>query len=114
MCSVAGQMVQIIKRFSYQEEHDVQKAAWQQVCQKITKQIADKTPILLVLPAFPLKNPNRDKTLGPLPDLGEELALARLDRLCSEISQVYEYGARISIVSDGLVYGGKRLSGPIK
>ena len=60
--------------------------------------------IQLILPAFPAKSPNRTKTLGALPDLGEALALKRLQKLCDEIKDVYEPGAEIIICSDGRVF----------
>ena len=66
-------------------------------------------PVQMVLPAFPFKSPNRrDKTLGSLPDLGEELALMHLNGLCESIAEIYEQGANVVITSDGLVYNGKR------
>ncbi|RAH79126.1 Clavaminate synthase-like protein [Aspergillus japonicus CBS 114.51] len=45
-----------------------------------------------------------DKTLGVLPDFGEELALHHLNGLCLNIAQVYSPGAEVHIASDGLVY----------
>ena len=60
--------------------------------------------IQLVLPAFPAKSSNPEKTLGILPDYGEVLALARLDRLCVQIQAVYEPGAELVICSDGRVF----------
>lgn len=65
-------------------------------------------PVQMVLPAFPFKSPNRrDKTIGSMPDLGEELALMHLNGLCESISERYEHGAQVVITSDGLVYNGK-------
>ncbi|KIL88528.1 hypothetical protein FAVG1_07773 [Fusarium avenaceum] len=62
-------------------------------------------PIPLSLPAFPFKSPNSvSKTLGKLPDKGEEIALAHLNGLCNAIGDVYAPGAELSIISDGLVY----------
>jgi hypothetical protein len=61
----------------------------------------------LVLPAFPFKSPNSvDKVLGTLPDLGEEIALARLEGLCVDLERNF-CPTTLSIVSDGLVYNGK-------
>ncbi|KAK2798374.1 hypothetical protein FQN51_007774 [Onygenales sp. PD_10] len=61
--------------------------------------------IPMVLPAFPFKSPNKSfKVLGYLPDKGEEVALAHLNGLCKSIGEVYNKGARIDIVSDGLMY----------
>ncbi|KAI9703716.1 MAG: hypothetical protein M1836_007486 [Candelina mexicana] len=62
-------------------------------------------PIKMILPAFPWKSINRvDKVTGALPDLGEELALARLDNLCRDIKEIYQHGAEINIATDGLVF----------
>lgn len=75
---------------------------------KMCNQIRDKQPIQMILPAFPFKSPNREnKVLGSLPDKGEEISLAHLSGLCAAIGDVYEYGAKLTIVSDGLVYNGK-------
>lgn len=71
-------------------------------------QVSRGEPIKMLLPGFPFKSPNsRDKVLGKLPDLGEELALKHLNGLCENIKAVYEHGAEIHITSDGLVYNGK-------
>ncbi|EKG16375.1 Pyoverdine biosynthesis [Macrophomina phaseolina MS6] len=61
--------------------------------------------IPMVLPSFPWKSINRiDKVLGPAPDLGEELALARINDLCQSVRRVYEPGAMVVIATDGLCY----------
>ncbi|KAI0522108.1 Pyoverdine/dityrosine biosynthesis protein-domain-containing protein [Xylaria bambusicola] len=70
----------------------------------VTKQVAAGIPVRILLPAFPFKQDSDSVVLGPLPDLGEELALARLQGLCDDISTVYETGAEVLICSDGLVY----------
>ncbi|PGH15795.1 hypothetical protein AJ79_02176 [Helicocarpus griseus UAMH5409] len=63
--------------------------------------------IPMVLPAFPFKSPNKTfKVLGFLPDKGEEVALAHLNGLCKLIEDEYRKGARVDIVSDGLMYNG--------
>ena len=68
--------------------------------------------IPFVLPAFPWKSVNKvEKVLGALPDLGEELALGRLNNLCQDIKDIYEPGAFVSITSDGLVYNGQSKCG---
>ncbi|KAJ4252339.1 hypothetical protein NW762_010937 [Fusarium torreyae] len=59
----------------------------------------------LCLPAFPFKSPNStSKVLGNLPDKGEEIALAHLNGLCDAIGDVHAPGAKLTIISDGLVY----------
>ena len=62
---------------------------------KIEPSIAAGRPIGLVILAFPAKSPNRRKTLGPLPDLAEHLALNFLQLLCDQIRHFHPPGARI-------------------
>jgi pyoverdine/dityrosine biosynthesis protein Dit1 len=61
-------------------------------------------PIQFVLPAFPAKSANRDKTLGHLPDMGEFLALKRLKNLLDQVNTQYALGAHLIICSDGHVF----------
>jgi pyoverdine/dityrosine biosynthesis protein Dit1 len=61
----------------------------------------------MALPAFPFKSANKVyKALGFLPDKAEEIALARLHNMCERIEEIYEPGAKVVIISDGLVYNG--------
>ncbi|KAI1409840.1 Pyoverdine/dityrosine biosynthesis protein-domain-containing protein [Hypoxylon sp. FL1857] len=72
---------------------------------QIYARVAAAETILMCLPAFPFKSPNTcTKVLGRLPDKAEEFALAHLNGLCAAIGDIYEPGARLMIVSDGLVY----------
>lgn len=71
---------------------------------KIAEAIALGRPIQMVLPAFPAKSSNREKTLGILPDFGEVLALKRLNHLCEKIEHIYDPGARLVVCSDGRVF----------
>jgi pyoverdine/dityrosine biosynthesis protein Dit1/AcrR family transcriptional regulator len=71
---------------------------------KLHYYISQNLPVHLILPAFPAKSPNRQKVLGALPDLGEEIALTFLQSLCDDIRQVYAPGARLSICADGRVF----------
>jgi pyoverdine/dityrosine biosynthesis protein Dit1/AcrR family transcriptional regulator len=61
-------------------------------------------PIHFLLPAFPAKSPSRRKTLGPLPDRAEELALAYLAEVAVELRALYPPGVRLTICSDGHVF----------
>lgn len=62
-------------------------------------------PVKMCLPAFPFKSANKVyKVLGNLPDKAEELALDRLNTMCSRIKEIYPPGAKLTIISDGLVY----------
>ena len=65
------------------------------------------TQVEMCLPAFPFKSANKvHKVFGVLPDKAEELALARLNTMCIRIGDVYPPGAKLTIISDGLVYNG--------
>lgn len=70
----------------------------------LTKMVENNKPITMILPAFPAKSSNRNKTLSDLPDLGEELALRSLNTLCQDINIIYQPGARVIICSDGRVF----------
>ncbi|MBJ7516939.1 MAG: isocyanide synthase family protein [Stenotrophomonas sp.] len=59
----------------------------------------------MVLPAFPAKSPSLRKVLGTLPDLAEALSLDALERLCARIAAIHRAGARLTICSDGHVFG---------
>ena len=65
-------------------------------------------PVRMCMPAFPFKSANKiDKVLGSLPDRAEEAALGYMNTMCAEIGAVYRPGAKLLIVSDGLVYNGE-------
>ena len=71
---------------------------------KIRLMVAKQETITMVLPAYPGKSPNRNKTLSRLPDLAEKHSIDNLYQLCREIEQVYQGGAKILICSDGYVF----------
>ena len=71
---------------------------------KVQQAMALGEPIPLVLPAFPAKSANLEKVTGPLPDLGEELALRFLQERCDAVAEIYEPGAQLVICSDGRVF----------
>jgi pyoverdine/dityrosine biosynthesis protein Dit1 len=74
----------------------------------IAKFVAAEERVDMCLPAFPFKSANKVyKVFGVLPDKSEEIALDRLNSMCTRIGQVYKPGARCTIISDGLVYNGK-------
>lgn len=61
----------------------------------------------MCLPAFPFKSANKVyKVFGILPDKAEELAMERLNTMCTRIAEIYAPGAKLTIISDGLVYNG--------
>ncbi|KAL8764382.1 MAG: hypothetical protein Q9184_000087 [Pyrenodesmia sp. 2 TL-2023] len=65
---------------------------------KVKDQVSRDTPIKMVLPSFPWKSINQvDKVIGSLPDLGEVLALARLNQLCRDIESIYPPGDVVGI-----------------
>lgn len=71
---------------------------------KVVSAVDEAKPVTFVLPAFPGKSPNLAKVLGPLPDMGERLALLFLENLCEEIQEIHAPGAHIILCSDGRVF----------
>ncbi|MBT3980207.1 MAG: L-tyrosine/L-tryptophan isonitrile synthase family protein [Bacteriovoracaceae bacterium] len=71
---------------------------------KMYKQCLEDKKLTFILPAFPAKSSNPEKTSGPLPDLGEILALKTLNDFCHEVSKIYGPGIEITICSDGRVF----------
>ncbi len=71
---------------------------------KIERAVETQALLEMVLPAFPAKSPNPEKTLSHLPDYGEVLALKRLDELCRKIEVFHSPGAQLIICSDGRVF----------
>ena len=70
----------------------------------VQRAVEDRTPLRLLLPAFPAKSANREKTSGDEPDLGDVTALFRLEDLSRRISALHAPGAEIVLCSDGRVF----------
>ncbi|KAF1832599.1 hypothetical protein BDW02DRAFT_502651 [Decorospora gaudefroyi] len=101
----ASEILSIIEKYGLNYERTGKWDGFETFLPTVTAQVEHKEPIRMLLPGFPFKSPNtKDKVLGVLPDLGEELALKHLDGLCEKIKGVYEHGAECHITSDGLVY----------
>lgn len=73
----------------------------------VSRQVSSGKPISLLFSGFPFKSSQTSgKVLGDMPDLGEKLALAHLNGLCSNIAAVYRHGAKAHLCLEGLVYNG--------
>lgn len=106
---IPQRIIEVFKRFCLHSSgngHGEVGEVFETLPDKLKINIEANQPATMVLPAFPWKNPNKDKVLGDGVDLGEEMGLARLNHLCEEISQVYPYGARLILICDGPVYNG--------
>ncbi|KAI1778839.1 Pyoverdine/dityrosine biosynthesis protein-domain-containing protein [Hypoxylon cercidicola] len=103
---IASQILSIISRYKLAKDAFLAETKdGVNFLSHIRSRVAAKESILMCLPAFPFKSPNNaTKVLGRLPDKAEEFALAHLNGLCAAIGDVYTPGARLMIVSDGLVY----------
>ncbi|MGQ3887894.1 L-tyrosine/L-tryptophan isonitrile synthase family protein [Legionella sp. CNM-1927-20] len=71
---------------------------------KVSQAIKMEQPLTLILPAFPAKSANRQKTISSHPDLGEIMGLKNLNQLCHEIKQLHAPGVELIICSDGRVF----------
>ena len=90
------------------DSHDLWTIGTPRFLAVIERYVRANTMLRMCLPAFPWKSANKiQKALGVLPDKAEEVALTRLDEMCARISHIYKPGAKLLIISDGLVYNGK-------
>lgn len=105
----AALIFSIINRYAFPEKGSSEEGPSKDTkfLDQIYSRVANAEPIFMCLPAFPFKSPNTTtKVLGRLPDKAEEFALAHLNGLCRAIEDVYCPGAKLRIISDGLVYNG--------
>lgn len=72
--------------------------------QSIKPFVESHQKIRFILPAFPAKSANRNKTLSSKPDLGEKLALQKLNDFIATINTVHKPGCELLICSDGHVF----------
>jgi pyoverdine/dityrosine biosynthesis protein Dit1 len=87
------------------DAHDKWNAGTPKFLKVISEFTKNKQVLRMCIPAFPFKSANKVvKVLGTLPDKAEERALEWLERMCRKIDQVYAPGAKLLIISDGLVY----------
>ncbi|RYN86756.1 hypothetical protein AA0120_g7999 [Alternaria tenuissima] len=101
----ATEVLKIVEQYGLNYERTGAWDGFETFLPIVAGQVERKEPIRMLLPGFPFKSPNqKDKVLGVLPDLGEELALKHLDGLCEKIKAIYGHGAECHITSDGLVY----------
>ncbi|KAL6796292.1 Pyoverdine/dityrosine biosynthesis domain-containing protein [Trichoderma sp. SZMC 28013] len=104
---ITSRILTIIQGYGHNEEN-AEGEQWlgrAKFVPRVQKYVDSNAPIDLILPGFPWKSVNKEeKVLGALPDLGEELALGRLQNICKDIQEVYAPGAYVTIISDGLVY----------
>ncbi|WP_058534121.1 isocyanide synthase family protein [Legionella saoudiensis] len=71
---------------------------------KIQQAIRDERMLTLILPAFPAKSANRQKTLSARPDRGEVMGLTQLNQLCHNMQKIHLPGVKLIICSDGRVF----------
>ncbi|KAI3322286.1 Pyoverdine/dityrosine biosynthesis protein-domain-containing protein [Xylariaceae sp. AK1471] len=108
---LASDILDIIQRYGQHlsrnndEDHSGQWLGKPLFMGKVQAQLEKGQAIRLIMPAFPWKSVNRvEKVTGTLPDLGEELALYRLNQMCEDIKTIYPLGGQVYIATDGLVF----------
>ncbi|KAF2850861.1 hypothetical protein T440DRAFT_395914 [Plenodomus tracheiphilus IPT5] len=108
---LASDVLDVIQRYGQHiapkdgEQHQVEWIGKPMFMAKVMSQLEKGEAVKMILPAFPWKSINKvDKVTGVLPDLGEELALARLNQMCEDIRAVYPMGGQVWLATDGLVF----------
>lgn len=72
---------------------------------RISTFAASNSPISFAMLGLPFKSTNtRDKVLGKLPDLGEELTIQNFAKFDEDIKRVYAPGINMVVASDGYVF----------
>ncbi|KAL8660011.1 MAG: hypothetical protein Q9202_006837 [Teloschistes flavicans] len=107
VANICEDVLGVLARYRLVHQRDTSKVwgAKAKFLAQVERSVVRGEPVLMSLPAFPFKSPNKKtKVLGTLPDKGEEVALSHLEGLCLAIRDVYEPGANVFIVSDGLMY----------
>lgn len=73
--------------------------------QKIDSFISQGSQIKFVMLGYPMKSANdRDKVVGKLPDMAEEVSLMNLADFNTQVKKVYEPGVEVNIANDGYVF----------
>lgn len=107
---ISKKILDIIFEYALNKFHDSMEritAGRPKFLEVIDQFVIAGTQVKMCLPAFPFKSANKVyKVFGILPDKAEELALERLNTMCIRIRDVYSPGAKLTIISDGLVYNG--------
>ncbi|EAT77922.2 hypothetical protein SNOG_14730 [Parastagonospora nodorum SN15] len=93
--SAAVQVLRIIESYGQHKDISYQWKGIASYAPIVATQIRAGKPVRILFTGFGFKSP---LVLGRLPDLGEKLALAHLDGLCSNIATVYEVGAEVHTV----------------
>lgn len=70
---------------------------------QIQQAVKEQRILTLILPAFPAKSANRQKTISENPDRGEIIGLTNLNELCQTLQKIYPVGVKLIICSDGRV-----------
>ena len=73
--------------------------------ERIGSFVINNEPIKFAMLGLPFKSTNkRDKVLGDLPDLGEELTVKNFSAFNNDIKTVYKPGIEMLVASDGYVF----------
>ncbi|EFJ20805.1 hypothetical protein SELMODRAFT_417826 [Selaginella moellendorffii] len=104
---IASKVVDIIEaNYIHFPRHDqwFTSGGKQRFADKVRYHVARNVPLEFILPAFPVKSCNSDKTLGKYPDKAEELAIHSMKIVADLIKAVYAPGVHYNVVSDGHVF----------
>lgn len=104
--AIETRILDLLQSYLVSHEHDQFATQGRELArQQIQYFMAENQPLEFILPGFPCKSPNVvDKSFSALPDLGEALAIERLDAFCFALNEIYPHGSRVTILSDGTTF----------
>lgn len=77
----------------------------EQLASRIEHFVANNFEIKFLMLGYPFKSPNHiHKTLGPAPDLAEEVSFNNIKSFGQEVSKLHAPGMQLTILSDGFMF----------
>ncbi len=80
-------------RASNKDRYDTEGSEY--VHKIVREKSESQQPLQLVLPGFPLKNPDRMVTMSSHADAGDVEAIRTLHRLVNDLANVYKHGVEV-------------------
>lgn len=104
------QLENVMAVFERYRMRDTNISRWDQggrlvLATRLDQFIANGKRLEFLMLGYPFKSPNHvHKTLGPRPDMAEEVSLANILNFADDVARVYPPGVKLTILSDGYMF----------